>query len=118
MDLPSRSAAISLLDLIGYAGPNERNEGTNTKMKSYQLSIEHEFDSGITMNYVYGSSFYEYEDGIDADFLPVEFIGRSDDSRYNQESHELRFNGSIGDNFDWIGGFNFVDSVKRLTVWW
>ena len=82
------------------------------------VSIEHEFDSGITMNYVYGDSFYGYKDGIDADFLPVQFIGRSDDSTYNQESHELRFNGSIGDNVDWIGGFNFVDSNRKSTVWW
>lgn len=98
----------------GYAGPNERNEGTNTKNEEFSVSIEHEFDSGITMNYVYGDSFYTYKDGIDADFLPVEFIGRSDDSTYNQESHELRFTGSIGDNVDWIGGFNFVDSEQKI----
>lgn len=97
-----------------YAGPNERNEGTDTRNEELSVNLEHEFDSGITMNYVYGSSFYEYEDGIDADFLPVEFIGRSDDSRYDQESHELRFTGSVGDNFDWIGGFNFVDSSQKI----
>jgi outer membrane receptor protein involved in Fe transport len=97
-----------------FAGPNERDEGTDTRNEELSVNLEHEFDSGITMNYVYGSSFYEYEDGIDADFLPVEFIGRSDDSRYDQESHELRFSGSVGDNFDWIGGFNFMDSTQKI----
>jgi outer membrane receptor protein involved in Fe transport len=97
-----------------FAGPNERDEGTDTRNEELSVNLEHEFDSGITMNYVYGSSFYEYEDGIDADFLPVQFIGRSDDSRYDQESHELRFTGSVGDNFDWIGGFNFTDSTQKI----
>ena len=77
-------------------------------------SIEHEFDSGITMNYVYGDSFYGYKDGIDADFLPVQFIGRSDDSTLQPGEPRIRFNGSIGDNVDWIGGFNFVDSEQKI----
>ena len=111
----AKSLGGNLLDGSGgYGGPNERDAGTNTKNEELSVSIEHEFDSGITMNYVYGDSFYGYKDGIDADFLPVQFIGRSDDSTYNQESHELRFNGSIGDNVDWIGGFNFVDSEQKI----
>ena len=111
----AKSLGGNLLDGSGgYGGPNERDAGTNTKNEELSVRIEHEFDSGITMNYVYGDSFYGYKDGIDADFLPVQFIGRSDDSTYNQESHELRFNGSIGDNVDWIGGFNFVDSEQKI----
>jgi outer membrane receptor protein involved in Fe transport len=111
----AKSVGGNLLDGSGgYGGPNERDAGTNTKNEELSISIEHEFDNGITMNYVYGDSFYGYKDGIDADFLPVQFIGRSDDSTFNQESHELRFNGSIGDNVDWIGGFNFVDSEQKI----
>lgn len=111
----AKSIGGNLLDGTGgFAGPNERDAGTNTKNEELSISIEHEFDNGITMNYIYGDSFYGYKDGIDADFLPVRFIGRNDDSTFNQESHELRFNGSIGDNVDWIGGFNFVDSEQKI----
>ena len=82
-----------------YKGPNERDEGTITDNEELSLNIQHEFDNGVTMNYVYGDSYYGFEDGIDADFLPVEFIGRSDNSTYDQESHELRLSGSFGDDF-------------------
>jgi outer membrane receptor protein involved in Fe transport len=98
-----------------FKGPNERDEGTITDNEEFSLNVQYEFDNGVTMNYVYGDSYYGYEDGIDADFLPVEFIGRSDDSTYDQESHELRFTGSVGDNFDWIGGLNYVDSVQKIS---
>lgn len=97
-----------------YKGPNERDEGTVTDNEEFSLNVQHEFDNGVTMNYVFGDSYYGYEDGIDADFLPVEFIGRSDNSTYNQESHELRFSGSFGDDFDWIAGANYVDSTQKI----
>jgi iron complex outermembrane receptor protein len=97
-----------------FKGPNERDEGTNTDNEEFSLNIQHEFENGITMNYVFGDSYYGYEDGIDADFLPVEFIGRSDDSTYKQRSHELRFAGDAGDSFSWIAGINAVDSSQEI----
>ena len=97
-----------------FKGPNERDEGTNTDNEEFSLNIQHEFENGITMNYVFGNSYYDYEDGIDADFLPVEFIGRSDDSTYKQRSHELRFSGDAGDSFSWIAGVNAVDSSQEI----
>lgn len=97
-----------------YGGPDERDEGTDTHNEELSINLQHEFDNGIVMNYVFGDSHYSYEDGIDADFLPVEFIGRSDDSTYDQTSHELRISGSVGDNFDWIGGVNYVESEQKI----
>ena len=47
-------------------------------------------------------------------FCPSRFIGRADDSTYEQTSHELRFSGSVGDNFDWVGGANYVDSEQKI----
>ena len=67
-----------------------------------------------TLNYVYGDSYYKFEDGIDADFLPVKFVGRADDSEYDQQSHELRLAGSAGDTLDWVGGVNVVDSTQKI----
>ena len=117
-DLQRDSKTIGGVILSGgdtFKGPNERDEGTQTDNEEFSINVQHEFDNGVTMNYVFGDSYYGYEDGIDADFLPVEFIGRADDSTYNQESHELRFAGSFNDNFDWIAGANFVDSTQKIA---
>ena len=117
-DLQRDSKTIGGVILSGgdtFKGPNERDEGTITDNEEFSINVQHEFDSGVTMNYVFGDSYYGYEDGIDADFLPVEFIGRSDDSTYNQESHELRFAGSFGDDFDWIAGANYVNSTQKIA---
>lgn len=97
-----------------YGGPLERDEGTDTQNEEWSLNIEHEFGNGLTLNYVYGDSYYQFEDGIDADFLPVQFIGRADDSEYDQQSHELRLAGSAGEAFDWVGGVNVVDSTQKI----
>ena len=97
-----------------YGGPLERDEGTDTQNEEWSLNIEHEFGNGLTLNYVYGDSYYKFEDGIDADFLPVRFIGRADDSEFDQQSHELRLASSAGDAFDWVGGVNMVDSTQKI----
>ena len=86
-DLQRDSKTIGGVILSGgdtFKGPNERDEGTDTDNEEFSINVQHEFDNGVTMNYVFGDSYYGYEDGIDADFLPVEFIGRADDSTYNQ----------------------------------
>ena len=117
-DLQRDSKTIGGVILSGgdtFKGPNERDEGTDTDNEEFSINVQHEFDNGVTMNYVFGDSYYGYEDGIDADFLPVEFIGRADDSTYNQESHELRFTGSFNDNVDWIVGANYVDSTQSIA---
>jgi iron complex outermembrane receptor protein len=117
-DLYRDSKSIGGVVLSGgdmFKGPNERNEGTNTDNEEFSLNLQHEFENGVTMNYVFGDSYYAYEDGIDADFLPVEFIGRSDDSDYDQRSHELRFSGDFGDDFQWIAGVNEVKSKQAIS---
>ena len=116
-DLSRDSKSIGGAILSGgdaFKGPNERDEGTDTQNEEFSLSLKHEFDSGITLDYVYGESRYAYEDGIDADFLPVEFIGRSDDSEFDQEFHEIRLAGDIGDSFSWIAGANYVDTTQAI----
>ena len=69
---------------------SERLEGTDTQNHEFSLNFEHTFDNGMTLAGITGVSNYEYVDGIDADFLPVQFIGRSDDSEFNQISQEFR----------------------------
>ena len=55
--------------LNGCNGP-ERLSGTDTENHEFSLNIEHEFGNGMTLTSVTGYSQYEFEDGIEADFLP------------------------------------------------
>jgi outer membrane receptor protein involved in Fe transport len=82
----------------------EKPEGTDTQTAATSLTVEWELANGYTLTSVTGSTGYEYEDGIDADFLPVSFIGRSDISEYDQFSQEIRLASPTDGNFSWIAG--------------
>ena len=103
---------------IDVGGPGERLEGTDTENEEWSLNIAHEFDNGLSLSYTGGYSEYEFEDGLDADWGPLRFVGRSDDQRFDQTSHELRLSGG-GDNLYWTVGVNYLEStqeIDRLTV--
>ena len=68
----------------------DKPEGTNTDTEDTALTIDIELSNGYTLTSVTGKNAYDYEDGIDADYLPVKFIGRSDISDYEQTSQEFR----------------------------
>ena len=82
----------------------EKPEGTDTQTTENSLNIQMELDNGFTLTSVTGHSGYEYEDGIDADFLPVRFIGRSDISEYTQTSQEFRLESPTDQAFSWVTG--------------
>jgi iron complex outermembrane receptor protein len=95
-------------------GGSERLDGTDTQNQEFSLNIEHEFGNGMTLNLVTGLSEYEFEDGIDADFLPVNFIGRSDNQEYDQISQEIRLASPQDGRFSWIVGGNYIDSSQEI----
>ena len=99
--------------LDGGNGP-ERLSGTDTENHEFSLNIEHEFGNGMTLTSVTGASQYEYKDGIEADFLPVEFIGRSDDSEFDQFSQEIRLASDLDGRFSWVVGGNFLNSTQEI----
>ncbi len=96
------------------AGAPERLDGTDTQNQEFSLNIEHEFANGMNLNLVTGFSQYEYEDGIDADFLPVTFIGRSDDSEFEQFSQEIRLSSNGEGRFNWVVGGNYIESTQEI----
>lgn len=93
---------------------SERLAGTDTENHEFSLNITHEFNNGMKLTSVTGFSQYEYEDGIEADFLPVEFIGRSDDSEFDQFSQELRLESDMEGRFNWVVGANYVESTQEI----
>ena len=82
----------------------ERPEGTDTTTSDTSLSFEMELDNGYTLTAVAGRGRYEYQDGLDADWLPLEFIGRSDISEYDHTSQEFRLTSPTDGRFSWVGG--------------
>ncbi|MDB2566624.1 TonB-dependent receptor [Porticoccaceae bacterium] len=82
----------------------ERPEGTDTATADTSLSFEMELDNGYTLTAVAGRGRYEYQDGLDADWLPLEFIGRSDISEYDHTSQEFRLTSPTEGRFSWVGG--------------
>ena len=108
------SVGAAYLDGSGAGGLPERLDGTDTQNQEFSLNIEHEFGNGVTLNLVTGFSEYEYEDGIDADFLPVTFIGRSDDSEFEQFSQEIRLSSNGEGRFNWVAGANYIESTQEI----
>ena len=93
---------------------SERLSGTDTENHEFSLNIEHEFGNGMTLTSVTGFSQYEYKDGIEADFVPLEFIGRSDDSEFDQFSQEIRLASDLDGRFSWVVGGNYIQSTQEI----
>ena len=92
----------------------ERPEGTDTATSDTSLSFEMELDNGYTLTAVAGRGRYEYQDGLDADWLPLEFIGRSDISEYDHTSQEFRLTSPTDGRFSWVGGVYLDQQVQEI----
>ena len=90
----------------------ERPEGTDTDTADTSIDIEMELPNGYTLTAVAGLGRYSYQDGIDADFLPLRFIGRSDISDYDHNSQELRIASPTEGKFSWIAGV-YLDKQEQ-----
>ena len=91
----------------------EMPEGTDTSTQDTSLKIEVELANGYTLSSVTGMNKYEYEDGMDADWLPVRFIGRSDISDYNHTSQEFRIQSPVEDKFSFTAGI-YIDDQEQI----
>ena len=99
-------------------GSGERPEGTETENDEWSLNIKHDLNDTMSISWTSGYSEYYFEDGLDADWGPLRFIGRSDDQEFDQQSHEFRLS-SASDNLFWTVGVNYLEStqqINRLTV--
>ena len=86
------------------AAGGERPEGTDTTSSDTSLNFEMELDNGYTINATVGRGRYSYQDGLDADWLPLQFIGQSTFSEYDHNSQEFRISSPTDQDFSWVGG--------------
>ncbi|MGB4054586.1 MAG: TonB-dependent receptor [Porticoccaceae bacterium] len=101
------------------SGGSEMPEGTDTSTKDTSLGITIDLANGYTFSSVTGLNSYEYEDGMDADWLPVRFIGRSDISNYDHSSQEFRIASPAEDKFSFVAGAYYdkqEQEIDRLVV--
>ena len=78
------------------------------------MTIDLDLSGGYTLTSVTGVAEYDYEDGIDADFLPVRFIGRSDISNYEQTSQEFRITSPSDGDFSFITGAYWEQQQQKI----
>ncbi len=109
-------------------GPTGGAEGV--AVGQYAESSDQDTDNGVlTLNYymgeytltaITGYSAYNYTDGCDCDWLPLQFISRDDDQDFDQWSQEIRLASPTGGFFEYIvGGYyeeNTVEFDRRVTI--
>ena len=64
----------------------------------------------MTITSITGFSEYQYIDGADVDWLPLQFISRDDDQTFEQISQEIRITSPGGEFFDYVAGFYYDQS--------
>ncbi len=96
----------------------------------YEESSDQDTDNGVlTINYFFGDytvtaitgySAYEYTDGCDCDWLPLQFIARDDEQDFDQWSQEIRIASPTGGKFEYLAGAywetNTVEFDRRVTI--
>ena len=99
---------------IGY-----RPDSSEDEVENFSLTMTWELGNG-TLTSVTGFAAYEYFDDVDVDWLPLQFIDRSDVHDFDQFSQEIRWTADLGDRFTYtVGGYidqNELDMQGRVVI--
>ena len=100
-------------------GISTKPENSDDNIENYSLNMNWEVGGG-TLTSVTGYATYDYQDDVDVDWLPLQFIARYDDHDFYQFSQEFRFSADVGDRFSYTVGAYFdeneLDMYGRVTV--
>jgi iron complex outermembrane recepter protein len=91
--------------LIGINPDSTENETDNIALK-----VDWAFAGDYTLTAITGWSSYESLDGVDVDWLPLQFISRDDDQEFSQFSQEFRITSPGGEFFDYVAGVYYEES--------
>jgi iron complex outermembrane receptor protein len=86
-----------------------RPDSSEDELENYSLNMSWEIGGG-TLSSVTGIAKYEYFDDVDVDWLPLQFIDRSDQHDFDQFSQEIRWAADIGDRFNYTVGAYYDDN--------
>ena len=94
-------------------------ENSDDEIENISLNMSWDIGNG-TLTSVTGFASYEYFDDVDVDWLPLQFIDRSDQHEYDQFSQELRWASQIGDRFSYtVGAYydeNELDMLGQVVI--
>lgn len=100
-------------------GISTKPENSDDNIENYSLNMNWEIGGG-TLTSVTGYATYDYQDDVDVDWLPLQFIARYDDHDFYQFSQEFRFSADVGDRFSYTVGAYFdeneLDMYGRVIV--
>jgi len=85
------------------AGIGYKPENSDDEIQNFSLNMNWDVGNG-TLTSVTGWAGYEYNDDVDVDWLPLQFIDRSDIHDFHQFSQEFRWASDIGDRFTYTVG--------------
>lgn len=105
---PGSSRTVFTPDFGKYPDQNETE--TLTTALTFNWDLE-----GGTLTSVTGLSSYETSDGVDADFLPIQLLDRSDDHDFDQFSQEFRFSSQDNERFNYMVGAYFEKQDLDMT---
>jgi iron complex outermembrane receptor protein len=100
-------------------GIGKKPDSSDDEIENLSLNLTWEIGGG-TLTSVTGFSTYEYFDDVDVDWLPLQFIDRSDIHDFEQFSQEIRWSADVGDRFSYtLGGYidqNEFDMQGQVTL--
>ena len=103
----------------GSLGIGKNPDGSDEDFDNFALNIDYELPGG-TLTSTTGWSEYQYIDGVDVDWLPLQFIHRDDNQEFEQFSQEFRFASPGGEFFDYVAGVYYEESTlkfdRRVTL--
>jgi outer membrane receptor protein involved in Fe transport len=85
------------------AGIGYKPDSYDDEIENFSLNMNWELGNG-TLTSVTGWAGYKYNDDVDVDWLPLQFIDRSDIHDFEQFSQEIRWASDIGDRFTYTVG--------------
>ncbi len=101
------------------AGIGYKPENSDDEIQNFSLNMNWEVGNG-TLTSVTGWAGYEYFDDVDVDWLPLQFIDRSDIHDFEQISQEIRWASDIGDSFSYtVGAYydeNELDMQGQVVI--
>ena len=96
-----------------------RGDSSEDTIENYSLNMNWDIGNG-TLTSVTGFAKYEYFDDVDVDWLPLQFIDRSDIHDFDQFSQEIRWASDLGDRFSYtVGGYyddNELDMKGQVVI--
>jgi len=100
-------------------GISFKPDSSDDSVSNAALAIDWEV-AGHTLTSITAYTGYEYQDDVDVDWLPLQFIARYDDQQFDQFSQEIRLASDTGGMFDYVVGAYYEQSemefFRRVTI--